>query len=245
MHASHARPDSAAVTCSSGVPKSSSSLARLLMRMCGCSSRAMRAHLDALPQLRRRQRPGDVVPEDVDLAVVGHQLAHAALREIEEAAAGGFVRGAQRAVGMVPVHQRVVEADLEIELAAGLDVLAHQIASRPALDGVVVGLLRVPQAEALVVLGGHHHVLHPGLLRQGRPLAGGAVFRLPRVGQLLVLRHRDALAVHHPLVAAQLRVQSPVDEHPEARFLPPADTLGPRRGGCVKIGLFVHCASEF
>ncbi len=41
MQASQARPAPAAVTCSSGVPKSSSSCERLLMMMCGCSARTM------------------------------------------------------------------------------------------------------------------------------------------------------------------------------------------------------------
>jgi len=41
MQASHARPGPAAVTCSSGVPKSSSSSERLLMMMCGWSARTM------------------------------------------------------------------------------------------------------------------------------------------------------------------------------------------------------------
>ncbi len=128
---------------------------------------------------------------------------------------------------------------MQAELAAGLDVLAHQVAARAALDGVVVGLLRVPQAEALVVLGGHHHVLHAGLLGQARPLARRARLGLPRVGQLLVLRDRDALAVHHPLVAAELRVQAPVDEHAEPRLVPPAHALGRVAAVCCRYSCVV------
>ena len=42
MHASQARPSSAAVTCPSGVPKSSGSCERLLMMMSGWSLRTIR-----------------------------------------------------------------------------------------------------------------------------------------------------------------------------------------------------------
>ena len=67
-------------------------------------------HLLRLPSLRI-ERPGDVVPEDVHFAVVRHQLADLAVDVVDEAPARGLVALAARAVGVVPVHQRVVEAD--------------------------------------------------------------------------------------------------------------------------------------
>ncbi len=67
------------------------------------------------------QRPGHVVPEDVDLAVVGHQLADEAVGVVDEAAARGLVGLADGAVGVVPVHERVVEADAQAFGAGGLN----------------------------------------------------------------------------------------------------------------------------
>jgi hypothetical protein len=77
------------------------------------------------------QRPVDVVPEDVDLAVVGHQLADEAVGVVDKAAAGGLVGLADGAVGMVPVHERVVEADAQPLGARRVDKLAHQVAPGP------------------------------------------------------------------------------------------------------------------
>ena len=179
----------------------------------------------AVPRLGGPERPGHVIPQDVDLAIMGHEFPDAAGREVAEPAAGLLVVRAAGAVGVVPVHQRIIEADLEAELAAGLDVLAHEVPPGAALRGVVVRLPGVPQAEALVVLGGHDHVLHAGLSGEGGPLAGRARLGLPGVGQLLVLVEGDPLAVHHPFVPAELGVQPPMDEHAEAGFLPPLEPL--------------------
>ena len=83
----------------------------------------------------------------------------------------------------------------------------------------------------------------PGCLRPAWPTRAPARgFGLPGVGQLLVLRDGDALAVHHPLVAAELRVEAPVDEHAEARLVPPAHALRPRGGDLLKVCRFVHDA---
>src|SRR5574340_1006288 len=76
-------------------------------------------------------------------------------------------------------------------------------------------------AESVVVLGRHHHVLHPGLGGQAGPCPRRAALRLPGPGELLVLLHRDALPVHSPLPAAELRVDAPMHEHPEPGLVPP------------------------
>src|SRR5438105_4248859 len=54
-------------------------------------------HALRLPALRV-QGPGHVVPEHVNLAIVGHQLAQVRVDVLDEAAARGLVRGAARAV---------------------------------------------------------------------------------------------------------------------------------------------------
>ncbi len=190
-------------------------------------------HLRALPGLGGPQRPGHVIPQYVDLPVVAHQFPHAAVGEVHEAAARLLAVGALRPVRMMPVHQGVVKADLEPELAAGLHVLPHQVAAGTSPGGVVGGLLGVPQQEALVMLGGHNHVLHPGLPGQAGPVARATGLGLPGAGQLLVLLDGDALPVHDPLVAFKLGVEPPVHEHAEARVVPPFHATGalPRSRG--------------
>jgi len=68
---------------------------------------------------------------------MAEQLADAALSEDGEALTRGLVFGAADAVGVVPVHERVVEADLEAELAAGVYILLHEVQSR--IQGVMGG----------------------------------------------------------------------------------------------------------
>src|SRR5207249_5601509 len=51
------------------------------------------------------ERPRNVVPENVNLSVVGEELADMSVNVFDEAFTRSLVRGAASAVGMVPVHQ--------------------------------------------------------------------------------------------------------------------------------------------
>ena len=66
-------------------------------------------HLLRFPALRI-EGPGDVVPQDVQRAVVGAELAYLAVDVVDKTPTRLLVIGATRTVGMVPVHQRVVES---------------------------------------------------------------------------------------------------------------------------------------
>ena len=58
-------------------------------------------------------------------------------------------------------------------------------------------------------------------------------FGLKFLGELLVFGHRNAFVFHGPFVAPERAVQAPVDEHAEARFVPPlhaAFAIGVARG---------------
>ena len=153
---------------------------------------------------------------------------------IDEAAAGLLVGFAAGAVGMMPVHQRVVEAHAEALGARGVDILPHQIPAGTLLGRAVVGQLGVEVAEALMVLGGHHHVFLPGDFSQLGPIASGIRLGLEELGLLLVFRHRNTFLFHRPFVTAEGAVQAPVDEHAEAGFMPPLHAglaSGIARGG--------------
>src|SRR5262249_41445139 len=58
----------------------------------------------------------------------------------------------------------------------------------------------------------------------------------------LVLGEGDALAVHGPLVPAQLRVEAPMDEHTEASLVPPAHAGRARGGGLLNVLVECHVA---
>jgi hypothetical protein len=89
MQVSQARPLGGRISCS-GVAKSPSRPLRLLTMISGCSSKTiwfMRSdsHSAAV------SGQVDVVPEHVDLAVVGHELADEAVGVLDKTLAGGFV----------------------------------------------------------------------------------------------------------------------------------------------------------
>ena len=130
-----------------------------------------------------------------------------------------------RIVGVVPVEQRVVEPDFQPLRAERLEKLAHKVAVCRCVRRLEVGGGGVEQAEAVVVLGGQHRVLHPRLSSHPRPLAHIAALgvKLVEKRQILLLRH--PLDRPHPLAARGYRVQSPVDEHPEPRVAKPRDPL--------------------
>src|SRR5580704_6281571 len=149
----------------------------------------------------------------------------------DKALAGGFVSLAASAVGMVPIHQRIVEAHAQPLCAGGVDEFANQISSRPLSRSAVVGELGVEVAETLVMLGGHHHVFLSGTPRQFGPLASGVGAGLKMFCQQLVLRKRNTFHFEGPFMLAHYAVQSPMDENAELGFRPPCHSLRPRGRG--------------
>ena len=132
-------------------------------------------HLFGLPTFGR-QRPVDVIPENVQLAVVRTQLAHLTMDVIHKPASRRFIGLAHRPVRMVPIHQRIIEAHVHSFTAGGFHELRYQVTAGRLLWRTVVGQLGIEVAEAFVMLGGHHHILHAGRLRQLRPSLGGVRF---------------------------------------------------------------------
>src|SRR5688572_33456376 len=83
-------------------------------------------------------RSWHVVPEHVDRAVVGHQLAHLAVNVIDKATSRRLVFCAARTVRVVPVHQRIIETHAQTLRAGSLDVFLHKIAAWTTFGGAVV-----------------------------------------------------------------------------------------------------------
>ena len=143
---------------------------------------------------------------------------------------------------MMPVHIRVVDAQLQSLLAA----LTRQFFQRIAMPGTrlhdaVVGQFGVEQAEAVVVLGREDHVLHPGSLRKLCPCTREARLRFELPGKLLVLLKRNCLCLHCPFMTAVLAVGTEMNEHSELCRVPPlhaAELIG--RGG-NGIGVALAC----
>ena len=179
-----------------------------------------------------------VEPQLGDRAVVGEELGQLGLDDGRHQV---LVEGVDVAVGLGgllgPVDDREVEGELDAELVAlGGQLLHRVLAVGGLLDDVVVGRLRVPHGEAVVVLRRDHQVLHTrvvdrladggGIEIRGQVLGleqvvvGGDV--LPGLN-LLGVAHALAVAV---VVAAVDGVEAEVHEHAVLEFLPLGDLGG-------------------
>ena len=220
------------MTCCSGVSRSSGTPDAVV-------DQYVRLQLaDHGDQLLRRARtrpcaPGSnagtraaVVPEDVDLAVVGHQLLDLRVGLLDHRPGALGVALGIAVAGESPVQERVVEPDLQPGLAGGLDVLGHEVALGGGLDAGEVAHLAVEQAEAVVVAGGQHHVLRARPpWRAPAQASASNLLRVELIGQLGVFLVGDVLHEHHPLAPRRDRVQPPVDEHPEPGLVEPLHSL--------------------
>ena len=176
-----------------------------------------------------------VEPQLGDGTVVGEQLGQLGLDDGRHQV---FIDGVDIAVGLGgllgPVDDREVEGELDAELVALGGQLLHRIlAVVGLLDDVVVGRLRVPHGEAVVVLRRDHQVLHTRVVDRladgGSVEVRGQVLGLEQVvvgGD--VLPGLDLLGVAHALavavvVAAVDGVDAEVHEHAVLEFLPLGD----------------------
>ena len=136
-------------------------------------------------------------------------------------------------LGVVPVYDGVIETDLQTLLADGVHDLTAEVTADQVV-GIVGGVLRVEQAEAIVVFAREYHVSTSGPAGKFRPLAGEALFgakerdRLVRIfprirsNSLLDPFHAAALADRFVLPRpGQTRVEPPVNEHAETALPPP------------------------
>ena len=214
---------------------------RSLSTTCGCSSRIIRYRRGLSQSSAPLAAVGvaEVAPQDVDAAEAGEQLAHLAVQvldvlllvapRIEFGAARVIAQGVHVVddeLGMVPVDHRVVEADAQVAGAERIHQRPDQVARGRGVGGLVVGQRAVPQAEAVVMLGGHHEVLHAGAGRGLRPTVRVVQVGIEVVHVALVVVDRDLLLLHYPLVAGGKGIQSPVDEQPEAVVHEPAGVAG-------------------
>ncbi len=119
-------------------------------------------------------------------------------------------------VGVVPIGDGVVEAEGDAAGVAGVGEHGDDVALVRGVHHVEVGLLGVPEAEAVVVLGGEADVFHAGVLEDVEPGVGVAFGGVELVDKGLVLGAGDAAAPLFLLVPGVDGVEAPVDEEAEA-----------------------------
>src|SRR5437879_13242420 len=95
------------------------------------------------------ERPRNVVPENINLSVIGEQLADVCMNVFDEALARSLVRRAASAVGLVPVHQRIVKYDAHTFAASDVHIFADQLAAQSLLRQRLIGRLDIELAKTL------------------------------------------------------------------------------------------------
>ncbi len=190
---------------------------------------------------------GVVEPDRGQRAVVREQLVHVsthvglvALVVARVAILG--VRRQRHLVGirMLPVEERVVETGAQAsrthrvgELARDIAACGRDVRSPGDIVRQRIRLLRIEEREAVVVLRGQHRVGHARRTREfGPPVSEARIRHEARLHLPCVLGARHRGPVLDPLrivllvalaipEAARRRVETPVDEHAEARIAPP------------------------
>ena len=177
----------------------------------------------------------DVVPDRDQRAVAGEQFPNlpqqvlvvgieVGRRPLHPAAGAG-----QREVWVVPVAHRVVGPERHALPTAGVGHLAGHVPLERRVGDLVVGQLRVEQAEPVVVLGGQYEVFHAGRLGQGDPVVGVEERRVEPLVEVVVHVDRRAGPARPADLLAGEADRPPVDEHAEPHGLPP------RHGGGVRL----------
>ena len=122
-----------------------------------------------------------------------------------------------RIVLPVPVHERVVEVELQPRLVARLRELAEDVALEWSVRDVVavVDLCR-PEGKAVVVARGDRHVLCARVLEDSHPLLRVELRRIEPVHHAAVGLGLDAILLLIPFALRVVGVEPPVDEDSEA-----------------------------
>src|SRR5580698_2928718 len=126
---------------------------------------------------------------------------------------------------MMPIHQGVVEAHTQTLGSRSFNILANHISPGSLLRSTVAGQLRIEIAEALMMLGSHHHVFHASLFGQVRPRAR-RIQRRPKSNCVrYIFIYRDGLVLHDPFMPLYCAVDAEVNEHAELCSMPPLHSL--------------------
>jgi hypothetical protein len=121
----------------------------------------------------------------------------------------------------VPVHEREIHSHPQAFIPDRVHVFTNKVAARGLFRRAVICKVGVKEAEPVVMLGRHNHVLHAGIARQTRPFSRRVGSRVELFGQLLVFLDGNIFDRHHPFAPAQNAVQAKMDEHPEFCLSPP------------------------
>jgi len=169
---------------------------------------------------------GEIKPKDINLSIVCQKLrnlvAHilgisAHISALVELGRVGIVTPGMIAIegeiGVMPVDKRIVEANLQPLGAERLHIFTNQIPAKGCVHNIVVGVLGIKEAEALVMLGGKHRILHSCGLSLSCPLACIKKIGVKALKIALVDILANTLIALYPFVPCRQSIKTEVDKH--------------------------------
>jgi len=179
---------------------------------------------------------GVVEPHDVEFAVLGDQLLHLSVHVFQVVVPVEFllrillvtslrVVAHVGIVGVVPVDDRKVKANLQSFGPESIEEFPDQVASVEPGREFVIGQLAVEQTVAVMVFGGEYGIFHASGFGQAGPFLRIKLPGIKGIDILLVCFGGNALVRLYPFPTGGHSIRSEMDEHPESGFPPPLSSL--------------------
>lgn len=185
-----------------------------------------------------------VPPNAMQLAVVGAQLCHLTPHEPEilfdvmlRGVGQDLVVSSQiRVVRVVPVHNGVVELKRDAAAMACLGDLRQDVLAVGRIPDGEVGLLRVPKAEAIVVLDREDQILHSAFRHRIQPGRRMEAARIECEAVSVVFLPGAMISLELLLMESADGIDPPMDEQPETGTQKPVASVAEGAGTTGKSG---------
>ena len=119
---------------------------------------------------------------------------------------------------MMPVDQRIIQSHVNPVFAECIAVFTNQVTPERSIRNLIVRILRVPEAESLMMFCGQNRILHPRLLCLIRPFVRVKKIGIEMIEIFLIRFIGNPFEVTHPFLSRRRRIKPEVKEHPETGF---------------------------
>ena len=166
--------------------------------------------------------PFAIEPDHSNVAVASEELSELLFHEVDilvvvAAGFGVFIfPGTAGTIGgVVPIHDRVIEAEAETVFGSGLGKVFEGVAFVRRDFDIVVADFRSVDGKAIVMFGGDDDVFGTGTFKEAGPFFGVKVYGVELFSEDVVFRLWDLEEVAGPFVATDYGVGTPMDEDPK------------------------------
>ncbi len=198
--------------------------------------------------------PLAIKPHHPDLSVIGQEffdlsfhIVHVPI-EVRSFSRACFPTAPREIIGMMPVHDRMVPADLYVLSVTFLREFFQDVASeRSGIHYVIICHSGLEETESVMMLACYNYIFHASIFGRFHPLLCIELFWIKLVRKLFIIFDRDLSRSQYPFGMIGLflpfpsrdRIQSPMNEQPEPGFPPPGHALF-----VLFLGFFLHWSPQ-